>query len=506
MNRNFNRAAALGAALVLFVCSIPQAAQGDAEVRLPRLFSDNMVLQQGTTVPIWGWGQDGTTVTVKFRDQSVSTRVLGGKWIVRLRHLKPGGPDTLTIMAGTTLKIKNVLVGEVWLAGGQSNMEFPLSRAFESSNDIASAANPMIRLIQVPHTRLNEPTNDIDASWREATPESAAGMSAVAYYCVRHLQAKLRVPFGLIESDWGGTTAEAWMEDGFLRANPEYQIGIIKAWSLEEANYDRSLKEYQKEKQAAKESNTAFNKPVPRRPWKPSELYNGMIAPLLPFAMRGALWYQGESNAGSTERAEQYHQLFPDLIRDWRALWHEGDFPFLLVQLAPYKKIQHEPAESAWASLREAQLQATQKLPNVGLAVITDVGNENDIHPTHKKPVGERLALAARAIAYHEPIEYSGPVYKRMKIERNQIILTFDHVGGGLEARDGDLTGFAIAGADGKFFRALADIKGNTVVVHSPLVEEPAAVRYGWADYPVVNLWNKAGLPAAPFRTDDFAK
>jgi sialate O-acetylesterase len=296
------------------------------------------------------------------------------------------------------------------------------------------------------------------------------------------------------------------MEDGFLRANPDYQIGLIKQWALQEERFDLSLQAYMKEKQAAKESNTEFKKPVPRPPWKPSELYNGMIAPLVPYALRGALWYQGEANANTLTQAEEYHRLFPDLIRDWRSLWGEGDFPFLLVQLAPYKQIQHEPRESSWACLREAQLQATQKLPNVGEAVIIDVGNENDIHPTHKKPVGERLALAARAIAYHEPIEYSGPIYKQMKIKGNRIILTFDHLGGGLEARDGDLTGFAIAGADQKFFWALADIKGNTVVVHSPLVQEPAAVRYGWADYPVVNLWNKAGLPASPFRTDDFAK
>jgi sialate O-acetylesterase len=506
MNRYFNGVAFLGAALVVFLCAAPQAARADSELRLPRLFSDNMVLQQGTTVPIWGWGEDGTTVTVIFRDQTVSTRVVDGKWMVRLHNLKPGGPDTLTITAGKTLTVKNVLVGEVWLAGGQSNMEFPLKRSFEASNDIASAANPMLRLIKVPHKNLDAPTNGFNAGWSEASPESAAGISAVAYYCLRDLQARMRVPFGLIESDWGGTPAEAWMDDGFLRANPDYRIGVIKQWSLDEAKYDESLQAYAKEKQAAKENNIEFKKTAPRKPWKPSELYNGMIAPLVPYAIRGALWYQGEQNAGTLTRAEQYHQLFPDLIRDWRSLWGEGDFPFLLVQLAPFRQIQHEPGESAWASLREAQLQAAQKLPNVGLAVIIDVGNENDIHPTHKKPVGERLALAARAIAYHEPIEYSGPIYKRMKIQDNSIILTFDHVGGGLEARDGDLTGFAIAGADQKFYWALADIKGNTVVVHSLLVQQPVAVRYGWANYPVVNLWNKAGLPASPFRTDDFEK
>jgi sialate O-acetylesterase len=232
-----------------------------------------------------------------------------------------------------------------------------------------------------------------------------------------------------------------------------------------------------------------------------------MIAPLVHYGIKGVIWYQGENNAGSFERAEQYHQLFPGLIRDWRAQWSEGDFPFLLVQLAPFMAIKDQPEESSWASLREAQLGATQSLPNVGMAVITDVGMEHNVHPTKKKPVGDRLALAAEAIAYHEPIEYSGPIYKGMRREGMHIVLTFDHVGGGLEARDGDLKGFAIAGPDHKFQWALAQIQEpDKVIVYSPNVLDPVAVRYGWANYPVVNFWNKAGLPASPFRTDDFAR
>jgi sialate O-acetylesterase len=230
-----------------------------------------------------------------------------------------------------------------------------------------------------------------------------------------------------------------------------------------------------------------------------------MIAPLAGYAIKGALWYQGESNAGSPEEAAQYHQLFPDLIRDWRTVWGEGEFPFLLVQLAPFRNVQPEPSESSWASVREAQLRATQILPNVGMAVITDVGDQRNIHPVQKQPVGARLALAALGIAYHQPIEYSGPLLKRTKIERNQIVLTFDHIAGGLEARGGELTGFAICGPDGKFVWANAEIKGlDKVLVHSTEVKHPMAVRYGWANYPVVNLYNKVGLPASPFRTDDF--
>jgi sialate O-acetylesterase len=495
---NFNKIAALGAALIL---SVGQAVRADSDVTLPRIFSDNMVLQQGTTVPIWGWGQDGTSVTVKFRDQTVSALVVHGKWSVLLHNLKPGGPDTLSVIAGNRREFKNVLVGEVWLAGGQSNMEFPLRRSFEAAADLAASANPSIRLIRVPQARRDAPTNDIGSDWSECNPETAADISAVAYYCVRDLQADLRMPVGLIESDWGGTPAEAWMDYDFLRAHPSYQIEIIKQWALEEERYGQSLEEYEKEKQAASESNTEFKKDAPRHPWKPGELYNGMIAPLVPYAIRGVLWYQGENNAGSIARGEQYHRLFPDLIRDWRSVWGEGNFPFLLVQLAPFQN-----GHDSWAFLREAQLQAAENLPNVAMAVITDVGDERNIHPTRKKPVGDRLALAARALAYHEPIEYSGPIYKRMEIHGNEIILTFDHVDGGLEARGEDLAGFAIAGADEKFVRARAEIKGNTVAVRSPEVERPAAVRYGWADYPVVNLWNKAGLPASPFRTDNFAK
>jgi sialate O-acetylesterase len=360
--------------------------------------------------------------------------------------------------------------------------------------------------LKVPHTRLDQPTNDINASWTECNPDSAANISAVAYYFARDLQEKLGVPIGILESDWGGTPAEVWMGRDFLEAHPDYQIEILGVWGLQNDNYHRNLTAFERERGEAKANNTEFKKSPPGRPWKPSELYNGMIAPLVPFAIKGAIWYQGESNAGSAERAIQYAKLFPDLIRDWRSVWGEGNFPFLLAQLAPYMKIKPEPGESNWALLREAQLFSTQTLPNVGMAVITDVGEENDIHPKKKKPVGQRLALAARGIAYHEPVEYIGPTPKAMRVISGVVYLTFDHVAGGLEAPTPDVKGFAVAGADGKFHAAEAEIQGrDQVAVRSPEVAEPTAVRYGWADYPVVNLWNKAGLPASPFRTDDFS-
>ncbi|MEP6662220.1 MAG: sialate O-acetylesterase [Verrucomicrobiota bacterium] len=439
-----------------------------ADVKLPALFSDNMVLQRGQKVAVWGWADDGEKVTVRFRNQTKTVVAQNGKWSVKLSSMKAGGPDVFTVTGKNSIKLANVMVGEVWLCSGQSNMEFLLHTSSESGKDIASAKNNQIRFFVVPNVKADAPATDVKAAWTSADPKTAAEFSAVAYYFGRDLQARLGVPIGLIESDWGGTPAEAWMNRKIFELNPRYKKEI-----LETVN----------------------------GPWKPAELYNGMIAPLIPYGIKGAIWYQGESNAG---RAEQYRWLFADLIRSWRNEWQEGDFPFLLVQLAPFQAIQKEPGESAWAELRDAQLNATKVLPKVGMAVITDVGDEKNIHPTRKKPVGARLALAARAIAYGESIEYAGPTYKSMKVKGDKAILSFDHVGGGLEARDGKLQGFSICGPDKKFVWADAKIDGKKIIVTSPAVNTPVAVRYGWADYPVVNLWNNDGLPASPFRTDTF--
>jgi sialate O-acetylesterase len=512
MHLRFAKTALLAAAIV--ICggypitaqSAPQSSAAPGKVTLPRVFSDNMVLQQGASVPIWGWGNDGDTVTVEFRNQKVSAVVKNGEWMVKLSNLTAGGPDTLTVVCGNTIKFKNVLVGEVWLASGQSNMEFPLSRSFEAQGDISNSANPMIHLLKVPRTRSNIPVNDISASWTECNPETSPEFSAVEYYFALGLQKTLHVPVGVIESSWGGTPADVWIQSEYLRSKPEYRFDVFSAWAVAQDKYERAMANYQAKKKAAEAKGIEFKGKMPRQPWKPGELFNGMIAPIVGYAMKGALWYQGENNASTAEDAQLYHQQFPDLIRNWRQLWGEGEFPFLLVQLAPFHPIQPQPGESSWASVREAQLNATKILPNVGMAVITDLGNEHNIHPTHKRPVGERLALAARAIAYHQPIEYSGPVLKETKVEPNQIVLTFDHVAGGLVTPDnGPVRGFAICGEDKKFHWATAVISGsNKIMVFSPAVPHPTAVRYGWADYPLVNLWNNAGLPASPFRTDDF--
>jgi sialate O-acetylesterase len=496
--------------LLLAVLTVVSAASLRAEVKLPGLFADNMVLQQGTTLPVWGWADEGEAITVSFRGHSSSTTAKNGKWQVKLPRQRAGGPDTLTISGNNKIELQNVLVGEVWICSGQSNMEWPMNRTFEPQEAVTKSGNPVIRLFTVPKSKAGEPATNAAGTWKICGPETVSGFSAVAYYFGRSLQSSLGVPIGLIHTSWGGSPAEAWMSRDALEANQEYKNAILDGHADAMRRFDEALSAYETEAaELAKEGKKiARNKPAPPY-WTPAELYNGMIAPLIPFAIAGAIWYQGESNAG---RAHQYRTLFPDMIRNWRRDWKQGDFPFLAVQLAPWDKsrkrtmeeITATPGESDWAELREAQVLATKVLPKTGLAVITDAGDKDDIHPGLKQPVGERLALAARGIAYGEKIVHSGPAYKNMKITGSQVVLSFDHAGAGLESRGGDLQGFAIAGSDRKFVWAKAEIRGNNVVVSSPEVTNPIAVRYGWSDFPVVNLWNKEGLPASPFRTDDF--
>jgi sialate O-acetylesterase len=484
-----------------------------ADVKPHPLISDGMVLQQGMKAPVWGTAAEGENVTVHFQNKEVTATARNRHWKVELENLKAGGPFEMTIRGNNAVHLKHVFVGEVWVCSGQSNMEMPLVSTFDSAKILAAAKNPNLRLFTVPRSPSSVPVRRLKGEWKQCDPETARNFSAVAYFFGRDLQQALHVPIGLIHTSWGGTPAESWTSLAFLEEEP-----ALKHYAEEEkqavGNFAGALNKYIADLQAYRQKVTealAHNLPIPEAPpapqnpgqnaWVPTTLYNGMIMPLVPYAIRGAIWYQGESNAG---RAFEYRTLLPALIKSWRATWQEGDFPFLIVQLAPFMKIEEEPKESQWAELREAQLLTSQKLPNVGLAVITDVGEENDIHPRHKGPVGERLAQAARGIAYGEKIEYSGPVFDRMEIADNKIIVSFAHVGKGLEARGGPLTGFAIAGPDHKFVNALAEIQGDKVVVSSPHVQHPVAVRFGWANYPVVNLWNKDGLPASPFRTDDF--
>ncbi len=341
-------------------------------------------------------------------------------------------------------------------------MGSPSKRRAKEALEAAKESDP-IRLFTVPRRGNGAPDSDVGGSWQLASPQNVNTFTAVGYYFGRDLEKARHVPIGLISSNIGGTTAERWMSKEAIEAEPE-------------------LKEM-KPTQGA------------------TDLWNAMIAPLTKFPIKGAIWYQGESNA---DRSWQYRTLFPAMIKCWRDNWGQGNFPFLVVQLAPFMQIQKEPTESGWAELRDAQLFTSNSVPSVGLAVITDLGDEKDIHPQRKREVGERLALAARALGYDEKIVYSGPIYDNMTVSGNKVIVHFKHVGTGLVAKDGELADFTVAGEDKKFYPATAKIEGDTVVVSSDKVAEPKAVRYGWANYPLGNLWNKEGLPASPFRTDSF--
>jgi sialate O-acetylesterase len=476
-----------------------------AAVKPNSLFADGMVLQRGVSVPVWGTANDGEKVTVEFQGQKVATTAKDGRWLVRLKRLKVGGPFAMSITGENNIVLTNVLVGEVWLCSGQSNMGFQLSRAANAAEAIAAAADPQLRLFTVPRSAVDTPQTDAPGAWKESTPETAATFSAVAYFFGRDLRRALNVPVGLINSSVGGTPAEAWTSREALAADPDLKP-IAERYAEAARNYnpaaaaERQRQANEEHKKLAAKARAEHRQPPPvprvqpdprRAPGRPSCLYNGMIAPLQPFAIAGAIWYQGEANA---QRAAEYRKLFPAMIANWRQAWGEGNFPFLFVQIAPHVKMTPE--------IREAQLLSWQKVPRTAMAVTTDVGNETDIHPTQKEPVGGRLALGARAIAYNEKVEYSGPVYSSMKVKGNRAILSFKHIGSGMVAKDGELKGFTIAGADGSFKPASARIEGKTVVVESPEVPAPKAVRYGWANTPDVNLFNQEGLPATPFRTD----
>jgi sialate O-acetylesterase len=443
-----------------------------ADVQPHPLFTDHAVLQQGRTLPIWGQAADGEKVTVRLAGQEASAEAKDGKWRVDLKPLPAGGPHQLTIEGQNKVVVDDVLVGDVWVASGQSNMEWGLAATDGAEKAIAAATDNKIRFFTVPKHAVGEPEATVEAHWVVCSPETAKKFSGVAYYFAQELRKRFDRPVGLIGTYWGGTPSEAWTRRDKLASTP----GLAHI-----LGYDRK----------------------PGEPWYPGGLYNGMIAPLAPYAISGAIWYQGESNA---DRAWQYRTLFPAMISSWREAWDQGDFPFLLVQLAPFDPQERkEPGDSNWAELREAQLLSTKVLPNVGMAVITDVGDWKDIHPRKKQPVGARLAIAARKLAYGEELEHAGPELRGANFDGGQATLEFDHVGGGLEARGGELTGFTLAGEDRKFHKAEAKITGrDTIAVSSPNVPHPVAVRFGWADFPVVNLWSKDGLPATPFRSDDF--
>jgi sialate O-acetylesterase len=482
--------------LILTAATLPGA------VKLPALISDHMVLQQGRAVRLWGKADPGETVQVALQTQAVSVKTGGdGKWMAWLRPLTAGGPLDLTI---NDITIHDVLIGEVWLGSGQSNMEFRMATVVGHDDEIARADYPLIHLFQVKHAVADQPLDDVTGSWQVCSPASVKGFSAVEYFFGRNLQLNLHVPMGLIESDWGGTPAQSWISHPALENDPalKYALdewaGVLTQYPAAKERYDRQLADWNGAAADAKaQGKAAPNKPNapagPGHPNTPAGLYNGMIAPLAPYAIRGAIWYQGESNANELH-AYRYRRLFADMIEDWRDQWGESDFPFLFVQLANYQ------TNGWWPVLRESQSE-TLRLANTAMALAIDVGESKDIHPKNKQDVGLRLALAARAIAYHQPIEYSGPLFQSAAPEAGAMRVYFRHADG-LHAGTGTtLNGFEVAGADGKFVEAQGRVEGDTVVASSPQVAVPTAVRYGWADDPACNLVNQSGLPASPFRS-----
>ena len=653
---------------ILFLSTIHTVqAAPQAKPFVSALFSDNMVLQRGLKAPVWGWTTPGQKVRVdlkgtiaqdgakrkKPRNIALSTSVRAGKdgkWMAYFKPLEAGGPYILTIDGPQKATFNNVMIGDVWLCSGQSNMGFNLSSANNGAQEIAQSDHPNLRLFTVPNETSNEARENLTGSggWQVSNPQTVPGFSAVAYFFGRDLQRELNVPIGLIHSSWGGTIAEAWTSANALKTLPDFKTRVLQmeadnlknrslppglnaeteawwakndvgsvndGWAKQDsndgdwktmalpANWENAglpdfdgIVWFRKEIDLPQNWNgkaaTLHLGPIDDRDttwvngvrvggldsyaaprdydipagvlktgrnviavrvydggygggiygatqnmklesdagelslagdWKyrastelknlspmpaamssdpnvPTVLYNAMIAPLVPYGIKGAIWYQGESNAG---RAYQYRSLLPTMIGDWRAQWKEGDFPFNIVQLANFTPQLQTPSDSDWAELREAQRMTAQNVPNVGLASAIDIGDANDIHPRNKQDVGHRLALTALAKTYGQKIEYSGPDYRSMKIEGDKIRLNFTHAQG-LKATEGDIQGFAIAGADKKWVWADAKIDGDSVLVSSPQVRVPVAVRYAWANNPNANLTNAAGLPAVPFRTDDW--
>jgi sialate O-acetylesterase len=479
-----------------------------AEVRLPSLISDHMVLERDAPVRIYGWAEAGEAVRVRLAGQSASaTADAAGRWEVWLGPLAAGGPYELSVAGRNSLTVRDVMVGEVWVASGQSNMVWPVERSRDADKEAAAANYPGIRLFKVALKVADQPAEDVEGAWQICSPETVKGFSAVGYFFARHLHQKLGLPVGVIQSAWGGTPAQAWTSRVTLISEPTLQTYLVEwnrvlvNWPEARRRYEARLRRWEQEAaQAKQEGRQPPAKPGapmgPGHPHTPAGLYNAMIAPLTPYAIRGAIWYQGESNANNY--AYLYRTLFEAMIRDWRQAWGQGDFPFLFVQLANYAKA---PPNGAWSLVQEAQLK-TLELRNTAMAVIIDIGEAEDIHPKNKQDVGLRLALAARALVYGEKLVYSGPVFRQATREGSRLRLWFDHVGGGLRARGGVLKEFVLAGPDRVFHRAEAQIEGDTVVVSSSAVAEPAAVRYAWADNPECTLFNAEGLPASPFRSD----
>ncbi|NOY00710.1 MAG: sialate O-acetylesterase [Verrucomicrobia bacterium] len=518
-NRRFVQV--FGALILVAVISFSGGAF--AALKLPTVIGDNMVLQRDQDLKIWGWDNAGQEVSVSFGGQTVKGKANDkGRWEVTLKPLKTNAKPQQMVVSGSggeKITVSNILVGEVWLCSGQSNMSFAVGRSYGGDLDALTANYPNIRMISVPQVGVQEPQDNFKGQWEACEPGVTANFSGVGYYFGRVLHQALGVPIGLIDNAWGGSAAEAWVRRDILEKDAQFE-GLMARWVQTEKTFDFDAQmEAFKIKKAAwqakvKEAKTA-GKPVPPAPrpprnvltgqHRPGNLYNGVLHPVIGYGMRGAIWYQGESNAG---RAYEYRNLFPLMIQNWRDVWGQGDFPFYWVQLADFKGEIQEPADSQWAELREAQTLTMKKLKNTGEAVIIDVGEGRDIHPRNKRTVGERLARWALAKDYgFDKLAHQSPTYQKMEKKDGKILLTFDHVSPvGLYSFDTrEPVGFSIAGADKKFVWAKGKIIGKTQVeVWNDAVKDPVAVRYAWSDNPVANMSSMENLPMTPFRTDDF--
>ncbi|MDZ4402261.1 sialate O-acetylesterase [Prosthecobacter sp.] len=513
--------------LTLLLASLALTAR--AELKLPAIIGDNMVLQQKQANPLWGWDAPGMEVTVTFADQTKTAKAdAKGKWTVKLDPVPANAkPATITIKGSSTRELKNVLVGEVWICSGQSNMGFTVGGTWDADLDIAQAKFPQIRLISVPQVGTQEIQDDFKGQWEECSPANVGPFTAVGYHFGRVLHEMLGVPVGLIDNAWGGSACEAWVKRDVLEKDPRF-ASIIAKWKQTEGTFtqeafgkqvaDHKAKNdaWTQARREAWKAGKPFAEKAPRAPQnqmtgqhRPGNLYAGVLHPTIGYGIKGVVWYQGESNAS---RAKEYGELFPFMIEHWRKEWQQGDFPFYWVQLADFKDVQAAPIDSEWAELREAQTRTMSKLPKTGQCVITDLGEANDIHPKNKRDVAERLARWALVNDYGQKLPYRSPELKDARFEGGKALLTFDYAPSGLRTVDKDeVQGFAICGEDQKWVWAKASIIGgskkgtNQIEVSAEGVVKPVAVRYAWADNPVCNVYSfDGGLPLTPFRTDDF--
>ena len=483
----------------------------NADVVLPTIFGDHMVLQRQQTNPVWGTADPGESIILKIHGQyHTTTANADGEWRVMLNPLPTGGPYEMIIEATNTITLDDILSGEVWLCSGQSNMVRAVDNTYHADVEIISANYPQIRLISVPNVASQMPLDNFEGQWESCTPETVASFSAIGYVFGRRLHNTLGVPIGLIDNAWGGSNAEAWVPRETLESDRAYD-DLLSDWATTTANYsdekhEAALAKFRDWQTAGKPGLVQRAPRDPRESQKrPANLYNGVLAPVLGYGIRGTIWYQGEGNAS---QAYQYRDLFPLMINTWRERWGLGDFPFYWVQLADFRAEETEPGDSDWAELREAQTM-TLSLPNTGEAVIIDTGEARDIHPRDKHTVANRLVRHALAKDYGFEIASESPRYQSMQKADGAITITLDHVSkGGLFAFDvAELHGFAIAGEDQNFVWAEAEIVSrNQIKVSNPNVLNPVAVRYGWADNPILNLRDLNGLPVTPFRTDDWLR